>query len=139
MITKLLHTRSKIFFPSPYVVRLEYGHDQSETNVSADYRKIIRNAYKLIKGTWGYSKLEYEIITPRSPSPLVAGSNGTSMQQILWSWSDDSVCVHRGYLCFKDELDALQFRLTIATRAIQVKMWPTLWFTIHEVVETNES
>lgn len=140
MITKLLHTRTKIFFSNPYVVRIEYKDNQSESDIRTDYRKITRNAYKLITGTWGYSELEHEFITPRSPNPaLLAGSNGTSMNQVLWALSDDSIFVYRGYFCFKDELDALQFRLTIDTRAIQVKMWPTLWFTIHEIVEIDES
>jgi hypothetical protein len=44
----------------------------------------------------------------------------------------------RGYICFADELDALQFRLSISAGSRQVKMWPERWFTIHEVVDVDE-
>ena len=128
MITKLLHARTKIFFPDPYVVRIEYDDGGSDQDRMSDYRKIVRNTYKLINGTWGYSELLCESITT-GRSPVASHA-----VQVFVS-SNDSVFAYRGYFCFKDELDALQFRLTIATRAIQVKMWPMLWFTIHEVVE----
>ena len=141
---KLLHTRTKIFFPDPYVVRMEYSHEISMDQAEADYRKVTRNAYRLIHGTWGYSKLEYEQVQVkdehghRAP-PGPAHFNGMNQQQVLSSlFNTDWAHVMRGYLCFKDELDALQFRLSIDTRAMQVNMWPTRWFTIHEMVETDE-
>ena len=125
-MTKLLHSRSKIFFPDPYVVRVEYGEGYDEISSEADYRKVNRNAYKLIQGTWGYSTLRLELTN----DPLDIQSNGMSYQDWIYR--------RRAYLCFKDEMDALQFRLTIEARAIQVVMWPkNTVFTIHEIVETN--
>jgi len=144
-MTKLLHTRTKIFFPDPYVVRMEYGADTTMDSAESDYRKVTRNAYKLIQGTWGYTKLEYEQSQTKNDHNHVAPPgpnhfNGMNQAQILGTlFSPDWSHVLRGYLCFKDELDALQFRLSIDTRAIQVRMWPSRWFTIHEVVEENES
>lgn len=144
-MTKLLHTRSKIFFPDPYVVRMEYSHDILWDEAAIDYRKVTRNAYKLIHGTWGYSALQSEQIKVKDENvrvcqPYPAFFNGINQVQIIGALFDvDWVQVSRGYLCFKDELDALQFRLSIDTRAMEVKMWPACWFTIHEVVETDES
>lgn len=146
-MTRLLHSRSKIFFTNPYVVRMEYLMTyQSSDMIEADYRKVTRNAYKLIRGTWGYSALDYEVIKVKDDyeqanPPGAQHFNGMSHQQMIASLFDpDWVNVMRGYICFKHEEDALQFRLTIDARARQVVMWPekTL-FTIHEVVETDES
>jgi len=134
MTRRLLHTRTKIFFPDPYVVRLEYG-DVPRFDAESDYRKVIHNAYRLIGGTWGYSNLEYEMTQIKSEAPVVSGIfNGVNITSLDNSWEHLPRC----YFCFKDELDALQFRLSISTRAIQVRIWPERWFTIHEVVETDE-
>jgi len=114
-----MHTRSKIFFPEPYVVRVEYPADFDS---AVKYNKTIRNTYKLIKGTWGYSQLQLEesyVNNPWEPNRYV--------KQVY-------VNMMRGYVCFKDDLDALQFRLSIDNGAIKVLMWPkSLYFTIHEV------
>ena len=127
-MTKLLHTKSKIFFPNSYVVRIEYGEGFTDIAAEAEYRKIIRAAYKLIHGTWGYSALHSELTN----ESLDSQSNGISYQDWVYSF--------RAYFCFKDEMDALQFRLTIEARAIQVVMWPkNTLFTIHEIVETAAS
>ena len=127
-MTKLLHTKCKIFFPSSYVVRIEYGEGYTDLAADAAYRKVIRNAYRLIQGTWGYSTLQQELIN----ESLDIQSNGMSYQDWIYR--------QRAYLCFKDEIDALQFRLMIEERAIQVVMWPkNTVFTIHEIVETNAS
>jgi len=144
-MTRLLHSHTKIFFTNPYVVRMEYSRDVSMEQAEADYRKVTRNAYKLIHGTWGYSKLEYEQVKVKDEHnhqapPGPGHFNGMNHGQLIATLFDpDWAHVMRGYLCFKDELDALQFRLSIETRAIQVKIWPARWFTIHEVVETDES
>jgi len=133
-----------IFFAKHYVARLEYETDVPMEKAQADYRKIIRNAYKLIQGTWGYSHLELEQTKTSGDQnqgqiAAVAGFNGMNQMQILQSIFDDGTkFIPRGYFCFKDEMDALQFRLSVETRAIQVYMWPEKWFTIHEVVETDE-
>jgi hypothetical protein len=111
---KRIHTASKIFFPNPIVVRLDF------TEVAADMAgvellKIRKRAYKLIYGTWGHSGLEYDSFM---------GSDGSYNSYA------------RAYFCFSDEMDALQFRLTVDSRAIQVKMWPkSITFTIHEYTD----
>jgi hypothetical protein len=142
---KRLHPRSKIFFSRPYVVRVEYPADIMMEQAESDYRKLTRRAYRLIKGTWGYCPLEPELVkvkdefnhpTPPGPSHFAGMAPGVMIASLF-----DSDYQHRtrGYLCFADELDALQFRLAISTTARQVFMWPERWFTIHEVVETDES
>lgn len=142
---KKLHTRTKIFFPNPYVVRVEYPADMMIEKAEAEYRKIIRSTYKLIQGTWGFCQLEQELVKvknefnhpapPGSPAHL-AGMVPTLV--VVSLFNPDYQNLTRGYLCFKDELDALQFRLTISADSMQVVMWPERWFTIHEVVETDE-
>lgn len=141
---KLLHTRSKIFFPDPYVVRMEYGRETFMEQAEADYRKITRRAYRLIQGTWGHSKLEYEQVKTKDNDstvqpPLQAQFNGINQQILAPLFISYFTHVLRGYICFENELDALQFRLSIEPKSIQVKMWPARWFTIHELVETDET
>ena len=141
MTSKLIRTQSKIFFPNPYVVRVEYDGNQFDTTTDAAYRKLVRNTYRLIKGTWGHSALIFEVI--RSEDPAISAQAQALTQTQIWAAIFSSVAptytARRGYFCFKDELDALQFRLSIDTTAIQVVMWPNdVRFTIHEVVETDE-
>lgn len=139
-MTKKLHTRTKIFFRDPYVVRVEYGGDIPDSDAQASYRKLTRRTYKEIQGTWGYSPLEYEQTHARQEPQIVttAGFNGANVNLIIQSLFDNGF-VLRGYFCFKDEMDALQFRLSIDTTSRQVKMWPERWFTIHELEETDET
>lgn len=136
---RALHTNSKIFFPDPYVVRVEYDGILFDNETDARYRKLLRQTYKLIKGTWGHSPLIFETLQ-NSESDPAAQTQPLTQQQIMTAiFSSDFRSVKRGYLCFEDELDALQFRLSIDVTAMQVVMWPkqTL-FTIHELVEENE-
>lgn len=106
----------------------------------ADYRKSIKQAYRSIQGTWGYSTLDVETIKIDTDIK-VYGFNGMSPGQILNAIFDipSSVTAYRAYVCFQDELDAMQFRLTISSRAMHVIMWPERKFTIHEVISTDES
>jgi hypothetical protein len=141
MTVKRLHTNSKIFFPNPYMVRLEFPETSIEV-ANAEYRKITRSAYKLLKGTWGYCPLDMETwktgedMTPTPHHNPLSGMNHT---QILSSLFDTNyITAIRGYICFAEEIDALQFRLSISTKAQQVLIWPKKEFTIHEVVETDE-
>ena len=142
MRVKRLHTNSKIFFPDPYMVRLEFPNVSAE-EANAEYRKITRSAYKLLKGTWGYTQLEFESWKIEgdlevSPTPTLVTPNA-NLSNIFSSLFDNSYVTHlRGYVCFSDEIDALQFRLSISATARQVTMWPKREFTIHEVVETDE-
>lgn len=138
-MTKRLHTRTKIFFKNPYVVRVQYDSNMLDSDVEKRYRTLCRRAYKEIKGTWGYSNLEYE--QQRGPSPssvvqTVPGFNGANL--VIQHLFDDYNFVQRGYFVFKDEMDALQFRLSIDTSSLSVKIWPERWFTIHELIEDEE-
>jgi hypothetical protein len=139
---KRLHTNSKISFPNPYVVRVEYlAADNSFEWSMSDYRKSIKQAYRLIEGTWGYSTLEIESISVRSIEEInQIGLNGMNQAQIFAAIFDPStVTAYRAYVCFQNELDAMQFRLTISSRAMHVIMWPERKFTIHEVISADES
>lgn len=143
-MTRLLHTNSKIFFQNPYVLRIEYDSSISREDAEKSYRKLMRSAYKLLNGTWGYSSLEYETCKIKNDHGQTAPPgpnhfNGMNHGQIISSlFNPDWQEVLRSYVCFKDEADALQFRLSISQAAIQVKMWPSRLFTIHEVVEKTE-
>lgn len=139
MTIKRLHTKSKIFFPNPYMVRVEFP--TGEDNANWEYGKMIRSAYRLLQGTWGYSELAYEIWNT-DPEPKIPFTQLTANQQIASLFAittTDFTSLLRGYVCFADEMDALQFRLTIDVKSIQVLMWPKKEFTIHEVVEEDES
>jgi len=133
---KHLRTKSKIFFPDPYVVRVEYGSEYTEATAYDEYKKLTRLTYKTIQGTWGYSDLQYEVVRAKgnNPSPAITPAHNAGL--IINTMGDDFQVRYRGYFCFKDEIDALQFRLSLSTIALQVYLIPqkTL-FTIHEVVE----
>lgn len=130
---KKLHIDSKIFFPNPYVVMLE--HNSYEDVEPWHFQKLTRKVYRLIKGTWGYCKPEPEYKFPekdekKSPTlPLLSG-------KFIPIHNMDSI--YRSYWVFKDEIDALQFRLMIGEKSDHVYMWPKRYFTIHEVIETDE-
>lgn len=136
MSVKLLHSRAKIFFPNPYVLRLEYSNDNMLL-AEANYRKLIRQAYKLFTGTWGYCQLEHEMIKlpDEATSSMAILMNGINQTHLTPLFVPEYESKLRGYLCFADELDAMQFRLSISENALQVFMWPERWFTIHEMVE----
>ena len=138
-MTRKLHTRTKIFFSDPYVVRVEYGGDIPDSDARARYRKLTRRTYEEIQGTWGYSTLEYEQTNVRNePQEITTpGLSGVNVNLVIQSLFDNRI-VLRGYFVFKDKMDALQFRLSIDTPSRQVKMWPERWFTIHEIEETDE-
>ena len=140
---KRLHTNSKIFFPNPYVVRVEYlCADNSIESSLGDYRKSIKQAYRSIQGTWGYSALEIETISVSGIEKInQIGFNLLNPGQILAAIFDvpDTITAYRAYVCFQNELDAMQFRLMISSRGMHVFMWPGRTFTIHEVISTDES
>jgi hypothetical protein len=108
-----------------------------------EYSKLTRQTYRLIKGTWGYCPLKPEMVRVKDESDHLALlnplhiTNGSPVISPLYDPDFQHQC--RGYLCFADELDALQFRLTVFTTSRQVLMWPERRFTIHEVVKADES
>lgn len=99
----------------------------------------MRKTYKLIQGTWGYSQLEYEMVQIKNDhghksapgSTFFAGMSSTAVISSLLD--PDYANRLSGYVCFKDEADALQFRLSIEVKSIHVHMWPERKFLIHEM------
>jgi hypothetical protein len=124
---KRLYTGYKIFFENPYVLRIEFPAKCSYAEAVMEFGRLHRRAYKLIEGTWGYSKVNAEEIRAFNMDDLFN--------------ADDPHTRYRGYLCFSDEEDALYFRLSISDKAQRVMLWPgDITFTIHEVIEeTDES
>ena len=134
-MTKRLFTQSKIYFNNPYVVRVDHedavGFAWGELE-SVSYRTLVKQIRNSIHGTWGYSKQIMEQ-TPVDSAANISFNNvfGT----MATSYSKSIIC---SYWCFKDEMDALQFRLTIGNNARQVLMWPDrIRFTIYELIEDN--
>jgi hypothetical protein len=125
-MTRKLHTRTKIFFENPYVVMVDHEEVPSIYNqpLPKSFTDLRSRAYRLIQGTWGFSHPSVEFLKDATESdPIFA----------LFRKS-----VFRSYWCFKNDIDALQFRLMVGNNARQVHIWPEKWFTIHEVVESNE-
>jgi hypothetical protein len=132
--SKQLHIGVKIFFENPYVVCLEHtGFNFPNMNLSG-FRKILKSTRNLIQGTWGYSNPEFETLALKE-SDLDA--NGLPTLASLFTSPEFRL---RSYWVFKDEIDALQFRLSVGETARRVHMWPQdKTFTIYEAEETNES
>lgn len=137
-MTKRLHAGTKIFFPNPYVLRLTYDSVGAH---EFEWNQLMRRAYKVITGTWGHTSIEFETFQKSNkhnhPAPPGSGHFvGMSPTAVIGSlFESDWVSEPRAYVCFKHEMDALQFRLTIDTKAIRVNMWPSdRLFRIHEVV-----
>lgn len=128
-MSRKIHIRVKIPFKNPYVVMVTHEDAEFHTNgghTSPSFNKIKKQSYKLIKGTWGFAQAELEqIANPNAPSHTFVGWYGSHIGL-------------RSYWCFKDEIDALQFRLMVGNDAKQVFMWPDRFFTVHEYLEDNE-
>lgn len=145
-MTKRLHAHTKIFFPNPYVVRVTYGEGLvvNDDLFQRDWTALMRKTYKLVTSTWGHSTLEYEqtrVRVKNETTPPVWLSPQHVAPKQVWTPSISSILDSeyeyflRGYVCFQDELDALQFRLALSATAVQVKMWPSgRYFRIHEVL-----
>ena len=133
MTTKIIHTNTKIFFPNPQVYRVEFSlENTSDSDVEAEYRKMTRATYRQIKGTWGHSMLQSELIKMTYEDLEHNGLN-TSLAALAAILSDNTRHVKRGYFCFSDELDVLQFKLTNGVPIIKLEMWPSnILYTIHE-------
>jgi len=133
---KKLHPLTKIFFPNPYVLRIDYS---GENGSFKEYGKLMRKTYKLIQGTWGYSQLEYETVQIKNDhghtsAPGSSFFSGMSSTAVISSLLDPDYANRlSGYVCFKDEGDALQFRLSIEVKSVHVCMWPERKFLIHEM------
>jgi len=125
-MTKKLHTDVKIFFENPYVVMVDY-ECENLTGTPAAYKDALKVARKLINGTWGHTICFLE-------------RTGTvqNITNSVWSLNSsfNEGLIYRSYFCFKDELDAMQFRLSVGAKATHVRMWPSnKTFTIYEYTE----
>jgi hypothetical protein len=132
---RLLHTRQKIFFPNPYVLRVEYVNDWPAAK--STHRKIASHAYKVIRSTWGYCNLGYESSRINVNPTVGVGINGNQIIHSIFDY--DTTIVPVAYFCFEDYADVIQFMLSVDARAKQVQIWPDNLFTIHEVQYNNES
>lgn len=129
---KLLHSNTLIFFSNPYVVRLEYPNVKSLESIQLDYSTLIRKTYKLISGTWGHSPINIEMSDTKF-LPKTMFINGVKHPANSVGWTRQSFY---SYICFKDEIDALQFLLGIDLPCKRVFMWPSnVIFIIHENID----
>lgn len=133
---------TKIFFSNPYVLRVSYPREMTDNQIEAKHGELRRRTHKLIKGTWGHSSITTETVQTKNdhnhPAPPGPGHfGGMSPHVVIVSlFNPDFSYEKRSYFCFKDEMDALQFKLSLDSNAIHVHMWPSeLFFIIHEVVE----
>lgn len=113
---KVLHTRTKIFFPNPSVIKVDLpSTDFSDSDGDRVIRKIKKYCSQNTRGTWGYSNIYY----------------GNFYNSTTNSFISDKSC----YFCFLDEADVLQFKLSCPTTAYRVHIWPTMDFTIFEHID----
>ena len=121
-----LHIASRMFLSDPYVVRVKHPESVSYENQNlTEFRRLLRTAKLMIRDTWGYSNPQFEII--KSDSIQAVAFNG---QVIPWL---NPVSECHSYWIFTNEMDALQFRLTIGENALQMHMWPkNIKYTITE-------
>lgn len=139
---KRYHGNTKIFFPNPYVLCVTYPREMPEHQVEARHGELRRRTHRLIKGTWGYSPIVGETVQTKNdhnhPAPPGPGHYaGMAPGMVIGSlFNSDFTIEKRGYFCFDDEMDALQFRLSLDSNAIHVHMWPSeLFFIIHEIIQ----
>lgn len=136
-MTRRLLTKSKIYFANAHVVRLDYTSSPELDKCRAEHKKVCKNIYTLIKGTWGFSDVTVEWVRVRFNYPEQRGHNDyrdMSQDAVIASLLEpDWIPVPRAYICFSQEEDMLQFRLSTAITCQPVSMWPdTVLFTIHE-------
>ena len=119
-----LHIASRMFLSNPYVVRVKHPESVSHENIKlGEFRKMLKTAKTQITDTWGYSNPEFEIVKTAGEILVLFGSVSVDMPV--------SEC--HSYWVFTNEMDALQFRLSVGENALQMHMWPTnIKYTIYE-------
>jgi hypothetical protein len=128
-----LHIASRMFLTDPYVVRVRHPESVSYDNQNlSEFRKMLKIAKAQITDTWGYSNPVFEIIkTDGEPGVIFTGITTTQ-------WFTPTTECH-SYWVFTNELDALQFRLSVGENALQMHMWPNnVKFTITEYIEDTD-
>lgn len=108
-MNRKIHTKSKIFFKDPIVIKVIY--DDNEQTPIVVHTKLCRKLYKNVFATYGY--------TPNTHFAEVNDIN--------------KMYVEVAYFCFQDEQDALQFMLSNHGITQRLKLWPKVEFTIHEI------
>ena len=121
-----MYFASRMFLKDPYVVRVVHPESPTPSNVNlGEFRKMLKVAKSQITDTWGYSNPRFETI--KSDAVQAVAFNG---QQMNWLNPIDRC---HSYWVFTNEMDALQFRLTVGDNAMQMHMWPqSVRFTITE-------
>ena len=124
---RLLHTKQRIKIKNPYVILMTHTPAKS---FSSDHEIAYQELIKFVRGqaveTWGYSELWT-----------------TDGQKVTYPFypqfqSEDKKVI--SYWFFKDEQDALAFRLKAYGKCQQVHMWPgKITFTVFEYVPAFEN
>lgn len=119
-----IHTESKIFFKESYVCRVRFPLAQYEYIAAvAEFSKTRKRLYNVTGNTWGHSKIYSE-----------------NIREFSFDKMNEACVEYRGYICFSNELDVLQFLLGAKDNVQRVSVWPDrVTFTIHEVLPDNES
>ena len=129
-----IHIASRMFLTDPYVVRVKHPESVSYDNQNlTEFRKLLKTAKSQITDTWGYSNPVFETIkSDHEPGMAVNGIQTTQWFMPL------KEC--HSYWVFTNEMDALQFRLTVGENAIQMHMWPNnIQYTITEYFEDSDT
>jgi hypothetical protein len=123
------HINSRMFISNPYVIRVTHPECTSPENMRlGEFRKMLKTAKSQITDTGGYSNPEFEIIK----------SNITTNISLQKFWDAPSVQCH-SYWVFTNELDALQFTLSVGENALKMHIWPTnVKYTITEYIEDTD-
>jgi hypothetical protein len=123
-MTYKLHIASRMFLTDPYVVRVKHPESVSYENQNLnEFRKMLKLAKAQITDTWGYSNPIFEIVKTAGEVVVLFGTISI----------DVPVEECHSYWVFTNEMDALQFRLTVGENALQMHMWPkNIKYTIYE-------
>jgi hypothetical protein len=113
-----------MFLTDPYVVRVKHPESVSYENQNLnEFRKMLKLAKAQITDTWGYSNPIFEIVKTAGEVVVLFGTISI----------DVPVEECHSYWVFTNEMDALQFRLTVGENALQMHMWPkNIKYTIYE-------
>jgi len=127
-----LHIASRMFLTNPYVVRVKHPESISYENQNlSEFRKMLKLAKTQITDTWGYSNPAFEIVKTEWEE--------VKTHNQAWINHSPTVIECHSYWVFTNELDALQFRLSVGENAIQMHMWPTnIKYTITEYFEDTD-
>lgn len=131
-----MHINAKMFIPNPYVIKVYHPDISAISADMTEFRRVLKNARISAGDTWGYSNPGGEHISltqeefNRKQFPTSPYVNVHTLSNYLFF----------SYWFFKDDQDALQFRLITGNTAKQVFIWPSSrTFTITEFIETIDS